>query len=436
MAYTYTYAELASDLGTSTADGLRNVANTAANFVCDAYQNYSEATTGFSDPTGIGQFNNALFSRLCSPRSKTPASPPSVPFTGGQCASSLYKVVITYTSPGIAGGSPQTGTFFNVPGPIGGYVQKKSGASSYAYGLGCGTNSSYPQGFLSVVDGSPNNVEPVKITNVSVTVTSGANNCGDPPASYPYSSVTNNAYNSTTTVNVGAGASITVPIIFAPVLVKANAYIDAQATVKVGPFNVTFDMGGINVYPNFNFTSDKNQPDNSKYPTLPPTSGNQNTDNSPPGQTIQPCDLTGVNTKLDAIKTELDDVKDCSCPVTSTVSTVSLGSGVDGYTALPSNCIKVSINVGTTPANSKQQKSNGSEPNVYFCGYYYWGDGTGRTQRIPISFLQSVVYPPAWATAFGWNLYLGYSATITATKLTPSKSGAEFAGLQLKNAAK
>jgi hypothetical protein len=436
MAYTFTFSELASDLGTGTADGLRNIANTAANFVCDAYKNYSEVTTGFSDPTGIGAFNNALFSRLCSPRNKNPASPPAVPFTGGQCVGSSYNVTFTYTSPGVAGGAPQNGYRNYVPGPIGGMKQRfVTGTSSYSYGISCGVNGTYPNGMIEVVQGMPASVEPVTITVTGVTLASGSNNCGNPPAQYPNVSPNGPAFSTTTNVNVGGGAIIAVPILFAPVLVKANAFIDAQANVKVGPFQVVFDAGGVNIYPNVTFGSDRSLPDNSKYPTLPPTSGNQNTDNAPPSVSIPPCDLSPVLTSLTAIKTELDDVKNCSCPVSYTVNTVALGSGVDGYAALPSNCTKVSINITTKPNNAKTQKSNGTEPAVYFCGYMYWGDGTGRSERVPISFLQTVYDPPVWSTAFGWNLYLGYSCTVTATSLSPSKSGAEFSSRQLKNKA-
>ena len=433
MPSTFTLGELAADTGTNTADGLRNIANTAANFVCDAYQNFAGATTGFPDPTGIGALNNALFSSLCSPRGKTPSAP-TTPFTGGQCSFN-YNVTYTYTDPVDGNGG---GTLFNIPGPISGIRRATTGTGTIKIGAGCATTSSFTDGIAGMV------ICPVTVANrrqYSITSVAksggGADTCGDPQKQFPDKPIpVANTTNNNTTVNVGAGVSITVPIFYTPVIVNANAYINAQAQVNVGPFNVTFDLGGVTVAPTFNAPSGGSQ--TPSIPYLPPstTTNNYNNTNSPPSVTCPPVDFTTVYSKLDAIKTDTGDIKDCACPITSSVSTVSLGSGVDGYAALPSNCIKVSISIGTTPANAKTQKSNGSEPTTYFCGYIYWGDGTGRSQRHPISFLQSVFYPPVWATAFGWNLYLGYSGTVTATKLVPSKSGAEFTGVQLKNPAK
>lgn len=433
MPSTFSLAELAADTGTNTADGLRNIANTAANFVCDAYQNYAGATTGFPDPTGIGALNNALFSSLCGPRGKTPSAPVT-PFTGGQCSFN-YNVSYTYTDTSGPGGS---GTIFNVPGPISGIKRGSGGSNLINIGVGCATTSTYPQGIAGLANVTQAVANRLSYSITSVTPSSGGSDtCGDPQKQFPDKPIpVTNITNNNTTVNVGAGVSITVPIFYTPVIVNANAYINAQAQVNVGPFNVTFDLGGVTISPTFNAPSGGSQTPSQPY--LPPstTTNNYNNTNSPPSVTCPPVDFTTVYSKLDSIKTELDDVKDCACPVTSSVSTVSLGSGVDGYTALPSNCIKVSISIGTKPANAKTQKSNGSEPTTYFCGYIYWGDGTGRSERHPISFLQSVFYPPIWATAFGWNLYLGYSGTVTATKLVPSKSGAEFSGVQLKNQAK
>lgn len=433
MPSTFSLQDLASNTGTNTADGLRNIANTAANFVCDAYQNYAAATTGFPDPTGIGALNNALYSSLCSPRGKTPTAP-AQPFTGGQCAT-RYNVSYSYTDPDTGPGS---GTLFQLLGPIGGITRYSSG-SQIGVGVICQPESSRPQGIgFFVLTSRPNDLSKRNYTITGVSRVDGmADNCGNPNPTYPDKGLpVTNITNNNTTVNVGAGASITVPIFFTPVVVNANAYINAQVQVNLGPFNVTFDLGGVTIAPTFNAPSGGSQTPSSPY--LPPsvTTNNYNNTNSPPSVTCPPVDFTTVYSKLDAIKTELDDVKDCSCPVTNSVATVSLGSGVDGYVSLPSNCIQVSISIGAKPANAKTQKSNGSEPTVYFCGYIYWGDGTGRSERHPISFLQSVFYPPLWATAFGWNLYLGYSGTVTATKLVPSKSGAQFSGVQLKNAPK
>lgn len=431
MGYAFSFSELASDLGTSTADGLRNVANTAANAVCDLYQNYTDFTTGWSDPTGIGAFNNALFSRLCTPRAKNPASPPSVPFTGGQCDGTYYTVQGTYSHK--TSGGTQNFTLFNVPGPLSGLNIGAESGTQYGYGIGCKAVAPFLKGRANIVIGTPSNIDPFKMQITSATPTSGPNNCGNPPPSWPYASPAANNYNYNTNVNIGAGVVVNANVVISPIFFKANAYIQPQIQVQVGPFNVTFDAGGVSIEPSFNFSTDKTLPDTSKYPTdtLPPA--NQNPGNQPAGQQVTPCDLTSVNTKLTTLQTTANAIKDCACPITYAPSTSSLGAGISGYAALPSNCIKVNLTLTQRPDNAKVQKSNGSEPDLYFCGYFYWGDGTGRSERIPLNTTQNVLFPPPWATAFGWNLYTGYNCSVTATSLSPSKTGGKLTPLLMYN---
>lgn len=433
MAPTFTYGELNSDTGTNTANGLRNIANQAANAACSLYKNYADTATGLPDPTGFGAALNGLYSNLCGPRGSNPTTPPSIPYNGGQCTGKNYNVTINYTGPS----GPGSVFYPSIPGPLGGIGTKSFPSGSAAYGV-LAPNATAYNGILSVASASPpnpvNSLSAYKVTSVTPVVTSGTDNCGNPDQQYnspppPSNSlVVNN-----NTVNVGAGLVINAPITIIPVVNTANVSITPQIQVKVGPFNVTFDAGGVTVAPNFNITSNNTSPNPNLYPSPQPTP------QAPVDINGNPCDLSPVLTQTDIIKTKVDnlqttadDIKDCSCPVTTTASTVSLGSGISGYAALPSNCIKVSLTLTTQPANAKTQKGNGTEPDMYFCGYYYWGDGTGRSERIPINTAQSVFYPPPFATAFGWNLYTGYSASITATSLVGSKSGSQLAVVQMK----
>lgn len=432
----FTYAELNADPGTGTADGLRNVANAAANFACSLYQNYAAAASGFPDPTGIGAFNNALYSRLCSGRPGYSAPTASPQFSGGQCPK-LYTVTTVFNYQGSGGN--KTSVKYNVPGPIKGVQAGAStSANRVAYGVYYTSSGGSDPGHYDLISGaSYSDINPFNVVSFTVTPNDGVDNCGSPAPTFPVVNPPTTSITNNTTVNVGAGVTINAPISIVPVFNTANVNVNAQVQVKVGPFNVTFSAGGVNINPSFQFGPGGNQSPSA--PALPPSSPSPTSPTTQcPDVNLSPVltDTALIKSSLSTIKTELDDVKDCACPVTSTASTVSLGSGVDGYTPLPSNCIKVSLDIGTSPVNAKTQKSNGSEPTTYFCGYIYWGDGTGRTERHAVSFLQSVFYPPVWATAFGWNLYLGYSGSVTATKLVPSKSGAEFAGVQLKNPAK
>jgi hypothetical protein len=431
MSPTFTYDQLNSDQSQVTTDGLRNVGNAAADLVCGLWQNYSEWTSGFSDPTGIGQINNALFSKLCKPRGKEPPAPPALNFTGGQCAKA-YSVAVNVSYgpiPNVA-----NTTIFNVTGPIRGFAPGGSPPSGQiSLGIQAAPTVLRPDGFYPIVTGTKNNVLPYTVNSFVPTPQSGADNCGDPPKAYPPKTPPASEVQKNISVNIGAGVVVPVVATYVPVSVNANVAINPQFQANIGPFNVTFDAGGVTIAPNFQFgTGGSTLPNPSSYPitNYDPVTQNNGTSN---------CDLSPVTSRLDsqatqltAIKTELDDVKDCSCPRTYTVGTVALGTGICGYVALPSNCIKVSLSLTQIPLNAKTQKSNGSEPVKYFCGYYYWGDGTGRTERVAVSVAQSVFFPPVWATSFGWDLYLGYNSTVTATVLNPTKSDSELAVRQMK----
>lgn len=432
MAPTYTYDELNSDQSQVTTDGLRNVGNVAADMVCDLWQNYSEWTSGFSDPTGIGQVNNALFSRLCKPRGKEPPSPPTKLFTGGQCAK-YYNVAVTLKY----GSLPNTlnTVVLGVLGPIKGVTTAGSTIQgNMRIGISGGIDINHPDGFWALLDGTKSNVLPYEVTNFVPTPVSGPDNCGDPPSSYPNKTPPSSAVNKTTNVNIGAGVVVPVGVVFAPVKFSPNVEINPQVQVDVGPFNVTFDAGGVTIAPNFEFSGgDKQIPPSTSYPTNNPPV-------KTPNNTTQACDLTPVTTRLDiiddkvdALEEHLDEIEDCTCPVGYTTSTVSGGTGNSGVVPLPARTIQVRLNLTTIPANPKTIQGGGvNAPTQYFCGYYSFGDGTGLGARTAINVAQSVFEVPLWATSFSWSLYSGYSGSVTFVTLVPDKAGAELASRQLK----
>jgi hypothetical protein len=431
MGYTFSYSELASDLGTQTADGLRNAANSAANYICDVYQSSPAWLLGNIIPGNPGSaFANALMGRLCAPRGKVPP-PGNSNFSGGQC-SVLYNFS-TGTLKYNTDGSPDANgenvrSFTSIQGPLLGFRQNVG--SSVVLGVTYTTYSPvflYTGGQLALAAPSYNKPSVVRVFNI-VKTAGGSDNCGDPSPIQPPSvtpsipSLTNNNY----VVNTGV-TTINAPITIIPTLITANAFFRPVFNVSVGPFFVKFDLGGVKISPNFSFNTNKSFPVGTDPRPSPPSPYDPNTDSDLPAEQNPPLpnkDYTNI----------LNDIKDCSCPVNYSVSTIALGSGIAGYSALPSNSIKVNMTITQSPSNAKTQKSYGSEPTNYFCGYYYWGDGTGRTERIPVSTLQSVFYKPDWATAFGWNLYLGYDCSVAASYLQPDKAGSQIATLQMKKA--
>lgn len=431
MAPTFTYDELAANISTGTEDGMRNVVNTAADFVCDLWQNYSEFSSGFGDPTGVGKFNNALFSRLCEPRDKRPPNPPFAQFTGGQCAKA-YRLTGTYRY----GPNAQTSSFIfnNAVGPIKGLkVVPTATPRRSKYGIAFTPSINWPDGFAPFIEGGDDSVRPVELLSLIATPLVGTDDCGDPPPTYPPKAPGPNDVKKNVNVNVGAGVVVFAPVTLIPTRFDIDAEINPQINVSVGPFNVTFDAGGITVSPNFNFG---NQPktlpsaDESPGDVLPPQPPRKGTDC--PDVKVDPTDLTPVITRLEALQELVEDIEECACPVGYTRAVSGAGFGNSGEIVLPKNTIEVLLSLVDVPDNAKTQSGGDNAPLQYFCGYYAFGDGSAYGSRQPINTANSMFEVPVWATSFYWSLYTAYTANVSIVTLTPEKDGAELVVRQMK----
>lgn len=411
---------------------MRNVVNTAADFVCDLWQNYSEFTTSWADPTGVGKFNNAVFSRLCTPRDKRPPNPPSVQFLGGQC-DKLYRVTGTYQY------GPQQAVsnflFANMRGPIQGFTTAPTGVSGRTkYGIKGQPTLSWPDGAAYFIEGDDDSIRPVTLISLVATPMAGPDDCGDPPSSYPPKAPGPNDVKRNVNVNVGAGALIFAPVTLIPTRFNVNAQINPQINVSVGPFNVTFDAGGATVSPNFNFGNEpKVLPPTSSSPTiiLPPQDAKKGTDC--PDVTVNPTDLTPVITRLDTLKGLAEDIQDCACPIRFSTEVVNIGGpSRSGQGFLPGNTIRVNLNLVDIPINAKIQSGGPDAPTQYFCGYIAFGNGVAFGPRIPVNTARSTFEVPTWADTVYWSLYLGYTARVQRETLAPEKPNAELAVRQMK----
>jgi len=432
MAPTFTYQELTSDLNTNTGDGMRNVVNTAADFVCDLWQNYSEFTSSWADPTGVGKFNNALFSRLCEPRNKRPPNPPFAQFLGGQC-NKLYRVSGSYRY----GPNAQTSGFLfsSLQGPITGLKIIPTGTPDRRkYGIGCTPNVNWPDGIAVFLEGNDDEVRPVELLSLVATPLDGPDNCGDPAPSYPPKAPGPNDVKKNVNVNVGAGAVILAPVTLIPTRFNADVEINPQINVSVGPFNVTFDAGGVTLSPNFNFGNQtKVLPPTDSSPTiiLPPQDQKKGTDC--PEVKVPPTDLTPVITRLDSLKELAQSIEDCACPIVYTTEVVNIGGpSRSGQAFLPANTVRVNMFLVDVPVNAKIQAGGPDAPTQYFCGYVAFGNGVAFGPRIPVNTARSTFEVPTWASSMYWSLYAGFTARLQRETLVGEKSNSELATRQMK----
>lgn len=432
MAPTFTFPELNAEQGTNTADGLRNVANTAADMVCDLWQNYSEFTSSWADPTGVGKFNNALLSRLCEPRNKRPPVQPVSAFFGGQCPK-LYTVTYSLRyGPNNSTAGPIT--ISNVLGPIQGFYTRSVSPGRKKYGIKFQPNQSRPTGDDFVLEGNDADVMPVQLLSLTATPMSGSDNCGNPPPTYPPKVPGPNDVKKNVNVNVGAGVAVFAPVTLIPTRFNVDAEINPQINVSVGPFNVTFDAGGVTLSPNFNFGNQpKVLPDSNSTPNiiLPPQDSKKGT--NCPDVKVPATDLTPVISRLDSLKELSEEIQECSCPIAYDAEVVNVGGpSRSGEGVLPRNTVRVNLFLIQIPDNAKVQFAGEDAPLQYFCGYVAFGNGVTYGPRIPVNTARSTFEVPVWATSFYWGLYAGFTARVERETLVPEKPDAELAVRQMK----
>lgn len=397
-----TYPELNADLGTNTGDGLRNVANTAANFACQLYRDSPASAIGV-DPTGVGAFNNALWSKLCSPRNSLPALPPSVPFNGGQCDFN-YDVTLT-----IVGGRPnepfppETRTLTNVKGPIGGvsYFRVNPNQSSLSVSLNTGQGAIalgqygydgfVPQVTLSVV---PSNGQP--------------DNCGNPPPSFPPNEAP--LVDVETNINVDfGGLTLNVPVTFQPIISPVFNVFAPIISVNVGPINVQFEPGGVTFSPTFAPDVDITLSPSLDPRQLPPAS-------KPP---VKPdecpdVDLQPVIDKLDDLQDTADEIKECACQPDKERRVLVLPEANNRNVSVPAGeIVSARLSAVSVGGRIRGQYGGGSAPDVEFLGWCAFGrNGTGGDRK-PVNYLNTYFVAPPEVTSFTYTLQDNSTATLT-----------------------
>lgn len=386
----FTFPELNSDQGTQTADTLRNVANAAANAVCDLYEDYpSGIIPSFGDPTGVGAFTDGLLNRLCSPRGKVP-TPPTVPFSGGQCVCVQYRVQGTYNGFGIGSGNFDLFAF----GPIGAIFNNKLPGGDNRYGFLSGTDACGGRVFNGVIQSGLDGT--VTITSVT-RQDSQPDTCGDPPPQYPIVVIPPEAFSPTIAVNF-PGVTVNAPVTVIPTVFAPLTVFRPELNVKVGPINVNFNLGGVDFDVNLPSGDSVVLPPGDTRPTPP-------TPVPPKNQPSQPCDLTEVNRKL-------DEIRECACKEEKTLKSVAYGLARGRSIALPSDTQYVLVITDST-SGVKFQVSEGNAPDVYYLGWYSFGRGANAGEKVALNFEACGILCPEGATNFSYSLNFGSVASLT-----------------------
>lgn len=402
------WPELASDLGTSTADGLRNVANTAGNFVCELYRNNPAAAVGLADPTGVGAFSNALWSRLCSPRGPMPAPPSTPPFAGGQCPK-LYDLNATVIGASEDGPfPPDTRQINGIQGPLTGFYQEvtsdSDGKAIYTvyFGTASGPISWGVQGIGAAPSWSINSLVPSD---------GSPDDCGNTYPWYPDTDAPDNEFEDDKDVDFG-GPTITVPVAIIPVILKPEFNFRPQINVRVGPIQVTFDLGGVTFNLYGSQGGDRILPPGKDPRPLPP---------APTPPKIGPgCDITPVIDKLKQLDAKYNPLLDCNrCnDAYNYPITVYDEAEARKVTGIAPVLYSASVDVTHYPVNARSQPG-GVADDVIYLGWFSWIFGSSHGERLPLHFEHQTFMAPPGASGFSYTCYKGTLATSRSVRKVP-----------------
>lgn len=392
----FTFPQLNSDQGTSTAETLRNYANAAANLVCDVYAaSPGSLIPPLGDPLGVGAFNQGLMDGLCHPRGKQPP-PPTQPFSGGQCVGVRYIVRYAYSHDGTPSGNGSVVLFGKIGGAA---VTRAGGTDSYKYYR---ADITHRDGKYNIFDGGGglnNGKDPATASIISVTPTDGSpDTCGDPPPVYPPipDPPPNLTVNAPVTIN---GSPITIPVTIIPTVYLPNISFRPELNVDVGGINVNISLGGINLSIN---------PTINPPPTSPPVDPRPM---PPPPTAPKSPDAPSKGTDLSEVYKRLAEIKACACPVPTVVLSDLLGEARGLTASLPSRSLYVVLQSQPTSAN-RYQASEGNAPDINYLGWISFGVGGLFGQRISVSFANSAFLVPLGATQVAYSLVFGATGVL------------------------
>lgn len=386
------YPNAQHEFGEFIGDNLKNVANQGADIVCQLYKDYPGFMTGQAFNNPIAPYNDGLLNSLCEPRNLLPDAP-TVPFDGGQCVCVNY--LIAFTATGLPGGS-ESGTIV-IPGAVSPPVKNYSGTSIdgqkvYTWGWYGGSTACGGRQYYAYLTNASENVV---VTVNSATRQDGLpDECGNMPPTYPREVPGGDTLNFPTTINTSPNITINAPVsVFAPV----NNF---TPQIKIGDFNFDFNLGGLEIGLDPNFTL----PPGKDVPTLPPV--------PQPGNNQQDRNYDAILAELLKYAKRLRECQDCDDDYSFLFTGGTSGNAAS--ITVPSGGIPIScgISISVVPTNAREEPGAG-EPRVLYAGWA-WFEGNGFLgERMPIDADNKLFIAPQNPAVqkFRWTMRIGFNGS-------------------------
>jgi hypothetical protein len=367
------------------------IAGAAREVVCPLYKKYPSFMTGQWANSPLASYNDGFLNQFCAPTMDLPAAP-TVPFTGGQCNCVNY--IVSFTATGLPGGS-ESGTTV-IPGPVDGPIQiftaiNNEGNKIYNWGFYGGTSACGGRRYFPYLT---NAAEAVKVViNSVVRQDSTADTCGTLAPQYPKVNPSPPELQVNVPVQISPNINVTVPVsVFAPVSILAPS-------LKIGDFNVDFNLGGLTISPSLNVNVGTNPPATTA--PIQPTPGD-----SPPDR-----DYTELLNSIFRLAKRIRECQDCDKDYDFLVTGIVGGSANSITVPIGGIPLTAAVTLVSRPTNAKVQPGRG-EPDVVFAGWGWWSGNDYLTTREPIDAQTKLFYAPENPSpaTFHYTVTPGYSA--------------------------
>jgi len=385
------YNAITSGAGATVGGVAGKIAGAARDVVCPLYRDYPSFMTGEWANNPLASYNDGFLNEFCTPPGQLPAAP-TPPYTGGQCGNVSYRC--TFTVSGVPG-TPLTSS-----------IDLQGAITEFAVG-DAGT---FPDGSPAVALFATYNVFPgaatqrsnlfgrtspgLKLDNVSIVRLDGnPDNCGNVAPKYPIARPPDSALQVNVPIQISPNVNVTVPVsVFAPVEIFAPS-------LKIGDFNVDFNLGGLTISPALNINIPGTSPNGSK-PIQPA-----------PGEKPIDRNYDELLTKIFRLAQRIRECQDCDKDYDFFVTGVVGGSANSITVPIGGIPLTAAVTLVSRPSNAKVQTGRG-EPDVVFAGWGWWSGNDYLSERQPIDAQTKLFYAPENPSPakFHYTVTPGYSA--------------------------
>lgn len=390
------YAQVAAGAGELMTGLNKGVIEATKSVMCPLYKNYPGYMTGQNFGSPLADASDALFQQVCN----TPENPPPerLPpgFNGGNCVNVKYRVNFIGNT-----GQGQFSGFSDVFGPVQGIskenITNPQGQPALNFFLIGGINpDNGVRDKVSLVFNAPPDSF-YTITSVT-TPFGGTDNCGNTPNRFPIITPPDVALNLNVPVTLAPNLTVNAPVtVFAP-------FNNFAPSLKLGDFNIDFDLGGIKISPNIDINFNPANPV-SKPPQQPS-----------PGQQPQDRDYTEI---LSLIVRYLRRLRECQdCDLDYNFFTVQSTANQSGELLPPSGSVIVAVgfNITKSPSNPKRE-AGFNAPDVLYAGWGWFSGNGYMYERTPMDSAFKLFIAPRKPAikSFCWTLRKGYEGVAVLT---------------------